>query len=59
MLTQTYKEDGFTALYQGLSPEITRGVLSAAIMMMVKERINIGVKQLLKRNPKINMTNKE
>ena len=47
MLLQTYTNDGLPGLYQGLGPEITRGVLSAALMMMVKERINVGVKRLL------------
>ncbi|CAN0442227.1 unnamed protein product, partial [Laminaria digitata] len=29
---------------QGIAPEITRGVLSAALMLMVKEKIHAGVK---------------
>jgi hypothetical protein len=33
------KEDGFLALYNGIGPEIGRGVFSSAIKMMVKERI--------------------
>jgi adenine nucleotide transporter 17 len=49
MLHLTYKEEGFAALYQGLGPEITRGVLSAALMMMAKERISSGVKGILHR----------
>ncbi|KAL3913766.1 MAG: hypothetical protein SGILL_006362 [Bacillariaceae sp.] len=50
LLQQTYKEDGFTALYQGLGPEITRGILSAALMMMAKERIASVVKHALHRD---------
>jgi hypothetical protein len=34
-------------LYHGLGPELTRGVFSAALMMMIKEQINGGVKNVL------------
>jgi hypothetical protein len=47
MLLQTYTNDGLPGLYRGLGPELTRGVLSAALMMTVKERINVGVKRTL------------
>ena len=33
------EEDGIAGLYNGLGPEIGRGVFSSAIKMMVKERI--------------------
>lgn len=47
LLAETYIHSGWKALYQGLGPELTRGVLSAALMMMVKERISGGVKNVL------------
>ena len=47
LLSENYTNGGLNALYQGLGPELTRGVLSAALMMMVKERISGGVKLLL------------
>ncbi len=49
VLEENYTGGGFQALYQGLGPELTRGVLSAALMMMVKERISGGVKTILHR----------
>jgi adenine nucleotide transporter 17 len=47
LLAENYTNGGVKALYQGLGPELTRGVLSAALMMMVKERISGGVKKML------------
>lgn len=47
LLAENYTNGGLKALYQGLGPELTRGVLSAALMMMVKERINGRVKKML------------
>mmetsp|Transcript_14256 Transcript_14256/g.29489 ORF Transcript_14256/g.29489 Transcript_14256/m.29489 type:complete len:345 (+) Transcript_14256:156-1190(+) len=47
LLAENYSSGGLKALYQGLGPELTRGVLSAALMMMVKERISGGVKKIL------------
>mmetsp|Transcript_8958 Transcript_8958/g.22188 ORF Transcript_8958/g.22188 Transcript_8958/m.22188 type:complete len:344 (-) Transcript_8958:110-1141(-) len=47
LLAENYSNGGLKALYQGLGPELTRGVLSAALMMMVKERIGGGVKKIL------------
>ena len=47
LLAENYNEGGIVALYNGLIPELTRGVLSAALMMMVKERISGGVKKML------------
>lgn len=46
MLVEVYKRDGFAQLYSGMQPEITRGVLSAALMMMVKEKITVFTRQL-------------
>jgi hypothetical protein len=39
MLTEMYKEGGLAEWFQGLGPELTRGVLSAALMLMIKEQI--------------------
>mmetsp|Transcript_13318 Transcript_13318/g.20209 ORF Transcript_13318/g.20209 Transcript_13318/m.20209 type:complete len:97 (-) Transcript_13318:23-313(-) len=39
-----HREGGLSQLFQGLGPELTRGVLSAALMMMVKEQIAATVK---------------
>jgi len=47
LLTENYTNGGLKVLYQGLGPELTRGVLSAALMMMVKERISGGIKKIL------------
>ena len=47
LLTENYANGGLKALYKGLGPELTRGVLSAALMMMVKERISGSVKNIL------------
>lgn len=35
-------------LFQGIAPELTRGVLSSALMLMIKERISVIVRKLLK-----------
>eukprot|EP00594_Rhizosolenia_setigera_P012082 CAMPEP_0178980212 /NCGR_PEP_ID=MMETSP0789-20121207/26352_1 /TAXON_ID=3005 /ORGANISM="Rhizosolenia setigera, Strain CCMP 1694" /LENGTH=344 /DNA_ID=CAMNT_0020670563 /DNA_START=36 /DNA_END=1070 /DNA_ORIENTATION=- len=41
MLIKMYTEDGgIKTLYKGLGPELTRGVLSSALMLMVKEKIS-------------------
>ena len=32
------------ALFQGMGPEIGRGILSSALMMMVKERLTAAIK---------------
>jgi solute carrier family 25 (peroxisomal adenine nucleotide transporter), member 17 len=49
LLKTSYATGGVASLYHGLGPELTRGVLSAALMMMVKERISGGVKRVLYR----------
>lgn len=41
MLVEVVKTDGVGKLYAGMTPEITRGCLSAGLMMMVKERIGL------------------
>ena len=38
-MARVMREEGALALYQGMGPEIGRGVLSSALMMMVKEKI--------------------
>ena len=47
ILADIYKADGIAGLYQGLGPELTRGVFSAALMLMIKEQLNGGIKTLL------------
>jgi adenine nucleotide transporter 17 len=47
LLQTTYATGGIASLYQGIGPELTRGVLSAALMMMVKEQISGGVKKVM------------
>jgi solute carrier family 25 (peroxisomal adenine nucleotide transporter), member 17 len=47
ILKETYQSNGIAGLYQGIGPELTRGVFSAALMLMIKEQLNGGVKTLL------------
>lgn len=47
LLSDMYKSGGVPALYQGLGPELTRGVFSAALMLTIKEQINGAVKTTL------------
>jgi hypothetical protein len=47
LLKEMYQTDGVAGLYQGLGPELTRGVFSAALMLMIKEQLNGGIKTLL------------
>lgn len=47
LLSDIYSTDGVSGLYQGLGPELTRGVFSAALMLMIKEKINGAVKNAL------------
>eukprot|EP00281_Chroomonas_sp_CCMP1168_P002951 CAMPEP_0206276108 /NCGR_PEP_ID=MMETSP0047_2-20121206/36121_1 /ASSEMBLY_ACC=CAM_ASM_000192 /TAXON_ID=195065 /ORGANISM="Chroomonas mesostigmatica_cf, Strain CCMP1168" /LENGTH=309 /DNA_ID=CAMNT_0053705585 /DNA_START=48 /DNA_END=977 /DNA_ORIENTATION=- len=42
------KEEGVLALYKGCVPEVSRGVLSAALMLAAKEKINAAVRKALK-----------
>lgn len=39
LLTKMYREQGLAACYQGIGPELTRGIFSAALMLMIKEQI--------------------
>jgi solute carrier family 25 (peroxisomal adenine nucleotide transporter), member 17 len=52
LLGEMYQSGGIPALYQGLGPELTRGVFSAALMLMIKEKINGAVKRSLYGTPK-------
>lgn len=47
VLFSALEKDGIAGLYQGLGPELTRGIFSAALMLMIKERISGTVRQLL------------
>ena len=47
MLAEMYQTGGISTLYQGIGPELTRGVLSAALMMMAKEKISLLVRTAL------------
>lgn len=47
MLGKMYRQGGFALWFQGLGPELTRGVLSAALMMTIKEKIAIIVKGMI------------
>ena len=47
MLGKMYQQGGLALWFQGLGPELTRGVLSAALMMTIKEKIATVVKSML------------
>jgi len=47
MISEQFSSGGVWGLYQGIGPELTRGVFSAAFMMMVKERIGVIVRALI------------
>ena len=47
ILKDIYQSNGIVGLYQGLGPELTRGIFSAALMLMIKEQLNGGIKTLL------------
>ena len=40
MLSRVVREKGVLAVFDGLSPELVRGMLSGAVMLMVKEYID-------------------
>ncbi|RLN61825.1 hypothetical protein BBJ28_00022895 [Nothophytophthora sp. Chile5] len=46
-LQRVYKEEGPLALYRGLGPELTRGALSSALMLMIKEKIQMYITVLM------------
>lgn len=39
ILWNQWQSKGLPGIFQGLGPELTRGVLSAALMLMIKERV--------------------
>ena len=41
VIMDDFKKDGILSFYSGLSPELMRGVLSAAIMMTLKEKTDL------------------
>jgi len=47
MLATMYSKGGMASWFQGLGPELTRGVMSAALMMMIKEKIGTIVKAMI------------
>ena len=50
MIAEQLSEGGVWNLYQGIGPELTRGVFSAALMLMVKERIGVMIRTLIDGN---------
>jgi len=46
---RTIKTNGFLGLFKGLSANLTQGVLSSALMLMVKEKISAIVSQWIQR----------
>ncbi|KAG1708754.1 hypothetical protein DVH05_022379 [Phytophthora capsici] len=46
-LQRVYTEEGALALYRGLGPELTRGALSSALMLMIKEKIQMYITLLM------------
>jgi hypothetical protein len=42
LLKALIAKEGFFAMYRGFGPELLRGVLSAALMLMIKEKIKFG-----------------
>jgi solute carrier family 25 (peroxisomal adenine nucleotide transporter), member 17 len=47
ILKEIYQSNGIAGLYHGLRPELTRGIFSAALMLMIKEQLNGGIKRIL------------
>jgi hypothetical protein len=47
LLTKVYERDGLAGLFQGLGPELTRGIFSAALMLMMKEKLASRVQRAL------------
>ena len=47
LLWETLQREGWSGLYQGLGPELTRGIFSAALMLMIKERLAGTVRHML------------
>lgn len=47
MVLQMFADGGLGEVFRGIGPELTRGVLSAALMMMAKEKIAVIVRTML------------
>jgi len=47
MLYRIWQRQGLSGLYRGIGPELTRGIFSSALMLMIKERIALVVQQFL------------
>lgn len=47
VLQRVYSEKGLLALYRGLGPELTRGALSSALMLMIKEKIQMYIRMFV------------
>lgn len=45
VLREQWSTSGLAGLYQGITPELTRGIFSAALMLMLKERIAVVVRE--------------
>ena len=48
MMLAIYEDEGLAGIFKGIGPELTRGVLSAAIMLTVREKIYGSVEALIK-----------
>jgi solute carrier family 25 (peroxisomal adenine nucleotide transporter), member 17 len=49
VLLHQWQRAGLAGLYQGIGPELTRGIFSSALMLMIKERIAVLVHEWLLR----------
>ena len=47
MILKMYADGGLSECFQGIGPELTRGVFSAALMLMCKEKIAFAVKKAM------------
>ena len=47
MVLEMFNDGGLGEVFRGIGPELTRGVLSAALMMMAKEKIAVIVRTML------------
>jgi adenine nucleotide transporter 17 len=47
MIVNMYMNGGISECYQGIGPELTRGIFSTALMMMMKEKISFVVSKAL------------
>jgi solute carrier family 25 (peroxisomal adenine nucleotide transporter), member 17 len=52
VLLHQWQRAGLAGLYQGIGPELTRGIFSSALMLMIKERIAVLVHAWLLLRPK-------